>query len=221
MLTPQKGSPSAQIHVSALTGESLDASLAAATILNARPISCLVSYLALQMWKTGVKRQAAQVYGDWDDGLAWKEHEWSAASEDIRGAPIVVYVMLMMGYDDLELINPLGVKRGEQKQACCYASIGNLPPELRFNHLYMMMLMICKESLFDEDPTRVFAGADQNTGVPITSDWMSPGAQFRRGYHGHLVQVRLALRPCVATMPRFAAVVPRVTPMPRIATMPL
>jgi len=57
----------------------------------------------------------------------------------------------------------------------------------------MAMLMICDEkTLTKMDPTRVFAGADPTTGIPIPDDWASPGAQFRAGELGHLCQVYIA-----------------------------
>ena len=54
------------------------------------------------------------------------------------------------------------------------------------------MLLICDEKLLNRlDPVRVFAGADPETGEPVASDWASPGAQFRQGDEGYLIQVRL------------------------------
>lgn len=96
------------------------------------------------------------------------------------GGPRVVRVGLQLGYDDLELLNPLGVCRGEKKIGGFYGTIMNLPAEMRFRHQYMSPVCIVEEKVLKKyDPIRVVSGADPATGDVIPDDVGSLGAQLR------------------------------------------
>jgi hypothetical protein len=101
------------------------------------------------------------------------------------------------GPDDLELLNPLGVARGLEKQACTYGGCGNLAPEQRFAHENMCIMLMCPQKVIAElDPVRVFSGADPLTGEIIPEDWASPGAQLRAGIEGIECKVISCARMC-------------------------
>ena len=92
----------------------------------------------------------------------------------------MVRVGLQLGYDDLELLNPLGVCRGNKKIGGFYGAIMNFPAEMRFKHSYMSPLCIVEEKLLTRcDPVRVVSGADPATGEVIPEDVASMGAQLR------------------------------------------
>ena len=93
------------------------------------------------------------------------------------------------GYDDLGLVNTVGVVRGTRSEACFYGSLASLPAEMRFRHKYMAILYCVEESMKSCDPVRVVAGADPLTGDILTEDRVSPGAQHRAGQEGRLVMV--------------------------------
>ena len=87
------------------------------------------------------------------------------------------------GGDDLELLNALGVCRGERKTGCWYGILASLPAKLRFRHEYMSMLMMCDEKVFHNcHPVRVLAGADPSTGEFIEGATATLGAQHRAGW---------------------------------------
>jgi hypothetical protein len=146
------------------------------------------------LWLSGAKAQETKVWSDWDDGLGFKPHPFAQAAprlDPVLNIPVLL-IGVMMGYDDLELLNVLGVARGKKKQACVYGAIANLPSEDRFDHDNMAMIMVCSQkTLVKLDPVRVFAGADPVTGVPVPEDWASPGAQFRVGAEGQRARVPL------------------------------
>ena len=147
-------------------------------------------YQRSERWKTGAMLEDTTEWTDFDNGTAFKPHPFAQKALNIPGEPIEVRIAVMDGYDDLELLNVLGVQRGVQKQACHYGACGNLPPEVRFEHDNLIMLLICPQKIYTKcDPVRVFSGADPVTGVPIHTDWASPGSQFRAGMVGHRVQV--------------------------------
>ena len=150
-----------------------------------------------ELWKSGAMLEEFETISNWDQGTTFKSHPFAQPHVDAPGEPILVRALIGVGYDDLEALNALGVSRGLKKLACFYGSCFNLRPELRFDHDYIAMLLICLQKLLqDPGATRVFSGADEVTGIPIPTDWGSPGAQFRTGMDGVRCKVR-ALIPCL------------------------
>lgn len=99
------------------------------------------------------------------------------------GEPPIIRVPIEAGGDDLELLNALGVCRGERKTGCWYGTLASLPAKLRFRHEYMSMLMMCDEKVFHKcHPVRVLGGADPSTGEFIEGDTATLGAQHRAGW---------------------------------------
>ena len=140
--------------------------------------------------KAGKFREERAVLADWMHASAFAKHPASAPYIDSPGDPVRLLIFVLMGYDDLELINPLGVQRGVRKQACFYGAFGNLPPQMRFTHKYLCIMAMCDEKVLTKcDPVRVIAGADPVTGELMAHDWASPGAQFRAGEAGHIIKV--------------------------------
>ena len=153
-------------------------------------------YAKSEFWKSGATLEPLDpvtgVIDDFDKGTVWPSHPFAQKRVDKPGQPIEVLVTILKGYDDLELLNALGVARGMKKQACTYGAIGNLEATERFDHDKMCILQMCSEKVLTKlDPVRVFAGADPRTGEIIVDDWASPGAQFRTGAEGHVRQVGL------------------------------
>ena len=135
---------------------------------------------ASERWTSGAKMDSQDVLRDMDDGEAFRAHWFSKPVVRKPGDRRVLRVGLLLGYDDLELLNPIGVKRGEKKVGGFYGAIVNLPPKERFNHKYMQVLSIVEEKVLTRcDPVRVVAGADPKTGELCSEDFASLGAQFR------------------------------------------
>jgi hypothetical protein len=146
---------------------------------------------ASDKWLSGAKMYPSDTISDFDDGSTFRAHPFSQPGEEDQDIK-ELRVCIMLGYDDLELLNPLGVCRGDQKQACFYGAIMNLPRKHRFAHEYLSMLCICGEDTLHEcDPIRVIAGANAQNGEIIANDWASLGAQFRSGFPGLVREVPL------------------------------
>ena len=131
----------------------------------------------------------------------------------------MVRVGLQLGYDDLELLNPLGVCRGEKKIGGFYGAIMNLPAEMRFKHQYMSPLCIVEEKLLTKlDPVRVVSGADPTTGEPLPEDVASLGAQLRALEKG---VTRLVSSPALAAAALAATSLAAIAPPPLLPPPPL
>ena len=128
-------------------------------------------------------------------------------------------VGLQLGYDDLELLNPLGVCRGEKKIGGFYGAIMNLPAEMRFKHQYMSPLCIVEEKLLTKlDPVRVVSGADPTTGEPLPEDVASLGAQLRALEKG---VTRLVSSPALAAAALAAASLAAIAPTTPASAPPI
>ena len=131
----------------------------------------------------------------------------------------MVRVGLQLGYDDLELLNPLGVCRGEKKIGGFYGAIMNLPAEMRFKHQYMSPLCIVEEKLLTKlDPVRVVSGADPTTGEPLPEDVASLGAQLRALEKG---VTRLVSSPALAAAALAAASLAAIAPTTPASAPPI
>lgn len=101
---------------------------------------------------------------------------------------------LILGYDDLELANPLGAVRGKHNTACFYVALANLNASERFEHKNICVLMLVLSKVFKRcGPIRVLSGGDAATGEVRSDDPFSFGAQFRSSVAGEsYIEVRLA-----------------------------
>lgn len=139
---------------------------------------------ASDLWKTGTKREhQLSLIGDITHGAYFRRSRLSAKAtesekDDLR-------LGLILGYDDLEIANPLGVARGKHKTACFYLAVANLPAALRFEHCNLCVLMLVLEKVLRKcGAVQVVAGADGVTGEIVRDDFSSFGAQFRASVNG-------------------------------------
>ena len=157
-------------------------------LCNYRP-ECFSRILAVsEYWKTGALLQVPAEYKDICHGSVFRKSCFARAAtsnevDDLR-------VTLIMGYDDLELNNPLGMTAGKNNAAMYYVTIGNLHAEVRFQHEHMAPLMAVLERIQKRAGVmRTFSGFDASTGEPFEGDWNAPGAQLRTLVDGDPIQV--------------------------------
>lgn len=137
------------------------------------------------LWKTGALRTQHDRISDITHGSYFQKSYLSAIAShaemnDLR-------VGLVLGYDDLELCNPLGAVRTKHKTACFYIALANLPAHRRFAHDNMCVLMLILEKVLSAcGAVRVVAGADAITGEVYGQDFTSFGAQLRASIAGQV-----------------------------------
>lgn len=151
-----------------------------------------------ELWKTGALRTPQTCISDITHGSYFRRSYLSAISSqeernDLR-------VGLILGYDDLELCNPLGAVRTKHKTACFYIALANLPAHRRFVHDDMCVLMLILEKVLSAcGAVRVVAGADATTGQIYEQDFTSFGAQLRASIAGQVfVQVCHTCQACTS-----------------------
>lgn len=149
-----------------------------------------------ELWKTGALRTQQQELADITHGSCFRRSYLSAIAN--REEAHDLRVGLILGYDDLELCNPLGAVRTKHKTACFYIAIANLPAERRFIHNNMCVLMLVLEKVLSRcGAVRVVAGADAVTGEVYEEDFASFGSQLRSSMAG-----KVHLQVCVHDLNR-------------------
>lgn len=90
-----------------------------------------------EIWKSGILREEEpETIADWWQGTTFRKHSFSArrVDSDIRTVLFAIFV----GYDDLELLNPLGQCRGDRKQVCaksaCIAYVPRIASRIHTSH---------------------------------------------------------------------------------------
>lgn len=137
------------------------------------------------LWKTGALRTEHVELADITHGSCFRSSYLSAMAEKEEANDL--RVGLILGYDDLELCNPLGTVRTKHKTACFYVAIANLPAERRFIHNNMCVLMLVLEKVLSRcGAVRVVAGADAVTGEVYEEDFASFGSQLRSSIAGNV-----------------------------------
>jgi hypothetical protein len=142
-------------------------------------------------WKTGRYRENRTVLSDITHGRRFAESVLSAYSDN----PNELRAGLILGYDDLELLNSLGVVRGKKKMACFYVSLANFDALQRFEFANMCVLMLVLEKVLKRcGAVRVVSGADSITGEVDPKDWASFGNQVRESMAGN-IRIRVSTSP--------------------------
>lgn len=150
---------------------------------------------ASELWKTGELRKTPKVLSDITHGSVFRESILSALSTD----PLLLCVGLILGYDDLELLNTLGVCRGKKKVACFYVAVANLSATERFEMSNICILMLVLEKVLKRcGAVRVVAGASSINGEVDAADYASFGAQVRASLAG---EAKITVSPCLAWPP--------------------
>ena len=65
-----------------------------------------------ELWKSGALQTEGHRIAEWYHGTAFASHKFARARADVPGGPIELLIGILLGYDDLELLNALGVCRG-------------------------------------------------------------------------------------------------------------
>lgn len=145
---------------------------------------CEAILASSEKWKTGELQNPPSVLSDITHGSYFRESRLATPCTEEQADDLRVGIIL--GYDDLELANPLGAVRGKHKVACFYVALANLSSRERFQHHNMCVLMLLSEKVFRKcGAVRVVAGACARTGQPVAEDWASFGAQFRESAAGN------------------------------------
>lgn len=132
-----------------------------------------------ELWKTGELRKAPSDISGITHGEYFRKSLLSAPA--VPGEEDDLRVGLLLGYDDLEIANPLGVARGKHKLACFYLAIANLAAPKRFEHENMCLLTLVLEKVLKRcGAVRVVAGADAITGELLEADFGAFGCQIRQ-----------------------------------------
>lgn len=147
-----------------------------------------------ELWKSGALRVEQRELSDITHGSYFRRSYLSAiASHDEMND---LRVGLILGYDDLELCNPLGAVRTKHKTSCFYVAIANLQAQHRFEHRNMCVLMLVLEKVLARcGAVRVVAGGNAATGEILDSDFASFGAQLRASMAGDVFLTVCLSRP--------------------------
>lgn len=136
-----------------------------------------------ELWKTGqLQNMARGTISDITHGEYFRRSRLSRPAgpgeeDDLR-------VGLILGYDDIEMVNPLGAARCKHKMACFYVALANLNTVARFKHKNICVLMLVREKVLKRcGAVRVVAGANASTGDLLDEDDLASfGAQFRASF---------------------------------------
>lgn len=85
-----------------------------------------------------IERHETSVYRDHTDGLVFKEHMQSIIPEGSTHT-----IILLFYTDEIEVVNPLGAKRGKHKILAVYCSLVNIHARYRsqIDNIYLVMLV--------------------------------------------------------------------------------
>ena len=96
-----------------------------------------------QKIQTGEMRRPGQTISSILQGAAFLASPLGQPWQVDSCQPKQIVIPLQVGADDIEMLNVLGVARGNRgKESCFYAAISSLPAAMRFNHQYMCVAQV-------------------------------------------------------------------------------
>ncbi|XP_037562263.2 uncharacterized protein LOC119441728 [Dermacentor silvarum] len=99
---------------------------------------CQLPDVAAHLTLPNIERHAPSVYRDYTDGLVYRDYLQSVIPEGSTHS-----IILLFYTDEIEVVNPLGAKRGKHKILAVYCGLLNLHTKYRsqLDNIYLIMLV--------------------------------------------------------------------------------